>query len=73
MENINSSNLENVDNVSHQNLALYQTENTPINTENPQTTQEDKKSNKLNLPKRKYAIIHGYNGHNYSGNQKSEY
>ena len=31
---------------------------------------EDKKFNKLNLPKRKYAIIHGYNGYNYSGNQK---
>lgn len=25
---------------------------------------------KIKLPKRKYAIIHGYNGHNYFGNQK---
>jgi hypothetical protein len=30
----------------------------------------DNKQKKINLPKRKYAIIHGYNGHNYSGNQK---
>lgn len=73
MENINSSNLEKVENMSDKNIELFQTENTPINTQTPQTTQEDKKSNKINLPKRKYAIIHGYNGHNYSGNQKSEY
>ena len=73
MENINSSNLENIENISDQNLTQNQAENNPINTQTPQTTQEDKKSNKLNLPKRKYAIIHGYNGHNYSGNQKSEF
>jgi hypothetical protein len=73
MENINSSNLENIENISDQNLTQNQAENNPISTQTPQTTQEDKKSNKLNLPKRKYAIIHGYNGHNYSGNQKSEF
>jgi hypothetical protein len=57
-----------------------QDNNTPINNNDSQQTktltthqeseQDDKKFNKLNLPKRKYAIIHGYNGHNYSGNQK---
>lgn len=73
MENINSSNLENIENISDQNLTQIQAENNPISTQTPQTTQKDKKSNKLNLPKRKYAIIHGYNGHNYSGNQKSEF
>ena len=31
---------------------------------------DDAKKNKLHLPKRKYAIIHGYNGHKFSGNQK---
>jgi hypothetical protein len=43
---------------------------TQENQEQQQAIPEDKKFNKLNLPKRKYAIIHGYNGHNYSGNQK---
>ena len=38
--------------------------------QNDQAEQNEKKANKINLPKRKYAIIHGYNGHNYSGNQK---
>ena len=38
--------------------------------QNNQAEQNDKKANKINLPKRKYAIIHGYNGYNYSGNQK---
>ena len=28
------------------------------------------KLNKVNHPKRKFAIIHGYNGHGFSGNQK---
>jgi hypothetical protein len=72
MENTQLKNLEERDNTSSQQLNFTQKEgeNTPINTQQPQTTQEDKKINKLNLPKRKYAIIHGYNGHNYSGNQK---
>ncbi len=25
---------------------------------------------KIKYPKRKYVIIHGYNGHQYKGNQK---
>jgi hypothetical protein len=25
---------------------------------------------KIKHPKRKYVLIHGYSGHNYSGNQK---
>ena len=32
---------------------------------------ESQKKSKIKLPKRKYAIIHGYSGHNYSGNQKN--
>jgi hypothetical protein len=31
------------------------------------------KKEKLNFPKRKYAIIHGYFGHNFKGNQKYFY
>ena len=36
-------------------------------------TNPDNSSNleKIKLPKRKYAIIHGYLGHNYCGNQKN--
>jgi hypothetical protein len=26
--------------------------------------------NKISFPKRKFAIIHGYNGHQFCGNQK---
>lgn len=32
--------------------------------------QNENKKDKLNYPKRKYAIIHGYNGHDFKGNQK---
>jgi hypothetical protein len=32
--------------------------------------EDTSKLEKIRLPKRKYAIIHGYNGHKYSGNQK---
>jgi hypothetical protein len=28
------------------------------------------KLNKISFPKRKFAIIHGYNGHQFCGNQK---
>lgn len=31
---------------------------------------EEERGNKIQLPKRKYAIVHGYNGHHYCGNQK---
>lgn len=31
---------------------------------------EENKLEKIKAPKRRYAIIHGYVGHNYSGNQK---
>jgi len=34
-------------------------------------TEEDRsKLEKIRLPKRKFAIIHGYNGHQFHGNQK---
>ena len=32
----------------------------------------DSKYDKIKLPKRKFCIIHGYNGHKFSGNQKYE-
>lgn len=35
-----------------------------------QTEEDRSKLEKIRLPKRKYAIIHGYNGHKFSGNQK---
>ena len=42
------------------------------NSEKNETTNNEKeKKSKIKLPKRKYAIIHGYSGHNYSGNQKN--
>lgn len=44
--------------------------NEEINEENINEENLEKKS-KINLPKRKFAIIHGYNGHNYCGNQKN--
>jgi hypothetical protein len=41
------------------------------NNENVEKNEKiEVKLNKLQYPKRKYAIIHGYNGHNYCGNQK---
>ena len=42
------------------------------NSEKNETTNNEKeKKSKIKLPKRKYAIIHGYIGINYSGNQKN--
>ena len=32
--------------------------------------QNDNTKEKISHPKRKYAIIHGYNGHDFFGNQK---
>ncbi len=47
-------------------------ENNINENEVDQTNREgtELKLNKLNFPKRKFAIIHGYNGHDYCGNQK---
>lgn len=48
-------------------------ENEPLkenNTTHNNEIHQKIKPNKIKLPKRKYAIIHGYNGHNFSGNQK---
>lgn len=59
MENTQSEILQNNHNIDSEPTQIQQ-----------DTKKDDKKFNKLNLPKRKYAIIHGYNGHNYSGNQK---
>jgi tRNA pseudouridine38-40 synthase len=41
------------------------------NLENPENSENQEKKSKINLPKRKFAIIHGYNGHNFCGNQKN--
>ena len=38
--------------------------------ENVEGNSAENKLTKLSFPKRKYAIIHGYNGHNFCGNQK---
>ena len=39
-------------------------------TQNKEENKEEKRLEKINLPKRKYALIHAYNGHKFSGNQK---
>ncbi len=42
-----------------------------VNEENKEVTVKiENESTKINFPKRKYAIIHGYNGHLFCGNQK---
>ncbi len=38
--------------------------------ETPAPDEGRSKLSKIHLPKRKYAIIHGYIGHKFSGNQK---
>ena len=37
---------------------------------NKQTETDESKLSKISHPKRKFAIIHGYNGHKFHGNQK---
>ena len=39
---------------------------------NDRTDKEFTKKEKIKAPKRKYAIIHGYNGHDFCGNQKNK-
>ena len=42
-----------------------------VKTHNWQPDEDNSnKKEKLHLPKRKFAIIHGYNGHDFKGNQK---
>jgi hypothetical protein len=41
-----------------------------VNIEDNKEENQEEKLDKIHLPKRKYAIIHGYNGHHFSGNQK---
>lgn len=45
------------------------TENINDNNNNENTQIEQKKT-KVEYPKRKFALIHGYFGHEYCGNQK---
>lgn len=40
------------------------------NNDNEKKEENEEKFEKIKLPKRKYAIVHGYIGHKYSGNQK---
>jgi tRNA pseudouridine38-40 synthase len=43
-----------------------------VNTyKDEKTTENETKLSKIAFPKRKFAIIHGYNGHGFSGNQKN--
>ena len=65
---INPSNNDNTNQTENQNQSQNQNENQNEN-ENENGNAENKLT-KLNFPKRKYAIIHGYNGHNFCGNQK---
>ena len=46
-------------------------ENTQKNESTQKTEKTQKKPEKIKFPKRKYAIIHGYFGQNYSGNTKN--
>ena len=41
------------------------------NIDKENNNEDNEKGEKIKLPKRKYAIIHGYLGHNYCGNQKN--
>lgn len=55
----------------------YQIEaETPKEEEKPKEesneTKDVTKKEKIKVPKRKYAIIHGYNGHDFCGNQKNK-
>lgn len=71
MEN-SSNNLNNM--TEHKTIEKIENKETEIQTENQkqnQTTSNADKPNKIQFPKRKYAIIHGYNGHHFSGNQKN--
>ncbi len=56
----------NIENVEDTNIQIENREGELKNEE----LKETNKLSKINLPKRKYAIIHGYSGHNYCGNQK---
>jgi hypothetical protein len=40
------------------------------NNNNTNKDTNNSKKEKIKLPKRKFAIIHGYNGHDFCGNQK---
>jgi hypothetical protein len=44
-----------------------------MESNNNESNQTEKKIDKVSAPKRKYCIIHGYNGHGFSGNQKYIY
>jgi hypothetical protein len=69
---VNSSNNDNTNQTENQNQSQIQSQNQSQNqneNENENGNAENKLT-KLNFPKRKYAIIHGYNGHNFCGNQK---
>ena len=70
MDSNNITNQKNEENEKNQSIT------TPIsleenNNKEKNTNYLDSKKEKIKLPKRKYAIIHGYIGINYSGNQKN--
>ena len=70
MDSNNITNQKNEENEKNQSIT------TPIsleenNNKEKNTNYLDEKKEKIKLPKRKYAIIHGYIGINYSGNQKN--
>ena len=65
-ENI-ENNINNKEKIT--NIDIKDQIDTRINYNN-ESLENAPKLNKLSYPKRKFAIIHGYNGHAFSGNQK---
>ena len=68
INNENSENIINKEITSTTNESKDQSDNR-VNL-NSDSVENVAKLNKLSFPKRKFAIIHGYNGHAFSGNQK---
>ena len=70
MDSNNITNQKNEENEKNQSITnpISLEEN---NNKEKNTNYLDEKKEKIKLPKRKYAIIHGYIGINYSGNQKN--
>jgi hypothetical protein len=67
MESIENENVEKVEEIQNKGNG----ENNITNDDKMEVAENNaQKLNKIKLPKRKYAIIHGYNGHHFSGNQK---
>ncbi len=82
-ETINLSDIQNIpeinqtNDITNHNQEYQQNENGKVKKPNQWTQDQPTgaeydaiNKNKIEHPKRKFAIIHGYNGHDYYGNQK---